>query len=485
MSRDTCSNYAPFRLSGLCVAVLCACARTAGPGAVNQQPVAPTVDSATQGGTAAPGEQAGASQVTRSQQPPMPCWQSSVIAGFNVHGLWGRDGHEIWAVGERLAGSNEGRIYSWNGRDWNLTYSTPNGRLFSIWGSGSDDIWIGGDWGTLVHWDGTRFIEFKSGQSSPISSIWGSSGRDIWANGPPHTLLRYHGKAWELVPFSQPIPENPQAQIQISALFGFGSNDVWAAGYFGHVLHFDGTKWQAEDAGTREHLRTLWGTGPQDLWVGGAFGTVLHRDSSGWTPTPFPAAYFVERLWGKSEHEIWATTDRDLFRWDGRSWSSVAKLGAATMWEMGGSQRWAARRDRFWQLLRDCSQTSGAASKTQPLETAPAENEDRQPDTIGEFPPSESEARALVAELIAIAKARDPARFRAMQSWKQRARTSLEIQVESAFNNLPNIESQLRQTQFATTRYGGQTNIRFDVRGKPVLIWQVTREGGRLRLNEN
>ncbi len=156
--------------------------------------------------------------------------------------VWGDGTGVVWTV------STQGNIFHWDpdGGVWEQSYAagTP---LYAVWGSGPNDLWVGGDDG-FFHGTGatpaTMTWTAVSAGGAPIRSIWGRSASDIWATG-------YTGST---------------------------------STFTGYVLHYtgtgadpdSGTGWTPAPVATAFPARytKVWGTvGHDDVWVGGQTGT--------------------------------------------------------------------------------------------------------------------------------------------------------------------------------------------------------------------
>jgi hypothetical protein len=230
-------------------------------------------------------------------------------------------------------------------------------------------------------------------------------------------------------------------------------------------------------------LRALFGGGRNDAFGAGSYGTLIRRAPRGWTAVAFPEALDVYRLAGAGPGDIWASTDRGVFRYDGRGWFRVGGSGdrpssVTSVWRFGSGDIWATRGTSILRLHSDCSAAGPSATS---VVLTPVAVERRSPNTLNEVPATESEARAFVSELLEIAKANDFARFRARLSWKQRARTLGEMQLSAWRNVLLRAEQSLPRARFETRT----SMIGFHAGADAVLVIKVTREDGELRLDEN
>lgn len=105
---------------------------------------------------------------------------------------------------------------------------------------------------------------------------------------------------------------------------GFSDSNVIAVGNNGDALRFDGSSWIEIPSVTNRILQDVTTTGDLAIAVG-RNGTVLTlgRDSSSWTDIGGMTNRHMSGVWAASPSEIWVGGDRELWFWDGSSWSEV------------------------------------------------------------------------------------------------------------------------------------------------------------------
>ena len=67
---------------------------------------------------------------------------------------------------------------------------TP-GRLLSVWGRATNDVWAVGEGGAIVHWDGRVWTLSDSGTLDTLDTVWGDSAGDTWVAGASGTILHH------------------------------------------------------------------------------------------------------------------------------------------------------------------------------------------------------------------------------------------------------------------------------------------------------
>jgi len=187
---------------------------------------------------------------------------------------------------------------------------SPN--LEAVWGSGPNDVWAVGWFGTIMHWDGAQWSQVESGTQWPLFAVWGT-----------------------------------------------GPNDVWAVGRYGTVLHWDGTSWSAEQSNTTFELDGVWGNGQGDVWVTVRDDhAIMHKDAAGvWSRLPYGSFVSLLGISGPGQDSIWVWGDNGVYPWhEGSSvleditpdlpwWSSTlpwdrGQAPITSVWVAGPSDLW-------------------------------------------------------------------------------------------------------------------------------------------------
>jgi hypothetical protein len=128
----------------------------------------------------------------------------------------------IWAVGEivRIGPEGERLRYNavrWDGREWVLeqVYDSIPGqtqrsvhRLYAVYGDRPDNIWF--STGALfIHWDGTQFSTDHSlwrSMDGSVFNCWGSGPDNIYMGGTNGELVHYDGRRWRRIENDIPWP---------------------------------------------------------------------------------------------------------------------------------------------------------------------------------------------------------------------------------------------------------------------------------------
>jgi len=175
-------------------------------------------------------------------------------------------------------------------------YSFPSVTLWTLWGSGPDDVFVVGDKGSIFHFDGTAWTRQQSNTTAPLLWVDGTSSQDVLVVG--YEMVHYDGNAWTPVT----MPENHW----FYDLWGHGYSQYMLVGYQGLAWIYTGAQWIELDTGTQQDLLGVWGSSWEDVFAVGSAGTVLHYDGDGWTPMESGTVEDLHGVWGRGASDIFA-----------------------------------------------------------------------------------------------------------------------------------------------------------------------------------
>lgn len=264
-----------------------------------------------------------------------------------------------------IAGSNcyngADTILRFNGTEWISTATPYDEALHAIHGTGIDDLYAVGDFGTVFKFDGVDswelfpfpgpfifiidpVLDIRVADSGVIYLV---TDRDLWryidgvwrdtplpgvvllAKGPQRRLwvsesgvvyisvidfvgvvtleqvmLRFDGE-WTIYENSW----ETALGSYVGGLWGSGPEDVYAVGQDGIIRRFDGESWTTISTPTFEGLNGIWGTGPDDIFVVGDNATMLHYDGEGWLPMRLDGLPRLRTISGSSRRAMFALGD--------------------------------------------------------------------------------------------------------------------------------------------------------------------------------
>jgi hypothetical protein len=65
-------------------------------------------------------------------------------------------------------------------------------QFFAVAGRAANDVWIAGQYGTLLHWNGSKWSEGSSPTSLDLNALWVGPAGDTWLAGANGAILRRH-----------------------------------------------------------------------------------------------------------------------------------------------------------------------------------------------------------------------------------------------------------------------------------------------------
>jgi hypothetical protein len=265
-----------------------------------------------------------------------------------------------------------------------VPWSKPEvaGVLLSVWGSGPDDVYAGGEGQTLLHGAGSTWELLPLPGGFNASDIRGSAWDsvfvlDAWGGPLPGWILRYDGAQWSEVARSSDIKTiwvcgiddafgiwswvNPMEPAYYGTAVvnfdGAGWTSVWSDGFMSSdagQLHYDdmtgtadgyvfsvgvihvgepsavvsnGVGWWTE-AVPETDLHGVWALDAENVWAVGDGGAILRRGDAAWElqDVPIDGAQ-LHGVWGAAPDDVYAVGEGDggalIIHCDGAAWSVV------------------------------------------------------------------------------------------------------------------------------------------------------------------
>lgn len=264
-------------------------------------------------------------------------WQEYIIGdnlGFSSNALydvWGTDENHVWAVGGvRINGTQYGVLY-WNGTEW-IPDSTAGG--YAIYGFNNSDIWTVG--GAVYHYDGVKWNRIdgysSNGQgfpldsvlfySMPYTSIWGTSSNNLYLGNQWGKIIHWDGKKGSVVFSTDKL---------IWDLWGTDENNIYAATgelyqFTGELFHFNGSNWSSIRTGGVGNISTntfgpfssVWGTKNNELYLQAKY--IESRTGNKWNYEEL-CPLFMKKITGTNSNNIFACGSRGVIKhFNGINW---------------------------------------------------------------------------------------------------------------------------------------------------------------------
>jgi ssDNA-specific exonuclease RecJ len=124
-----------------------------------------------------------------------------------LHRIWGTSPNDVWVIGP--GGDLDKTIYHYNGEEWSNDGVSRAISPFSIWGFGSNEVWLGGLEGRIWHFNGLEWresfiLENTNINFSGFMDIYGKSRDDVYAvgfidstDGRKGMIAHYNGFEWK------------------------------------------------------------------------------------------------------------------------------------------------------------------------------------------------------------------------------------------------------------------------------------------------
>ena len=254
-----------------------------------------------------------------------------------ISDIWGTDENNVWIVGH--SDSSPYQIWHWNGQEWQNIKPTLFGARASfraITGFAADDIWIVGSAiyqfdpnpeqphrRYILHYDGSEWQHFNAILAPGAGSVWGTSSDNLFVGCDSGIVLHKQGQVWE----KKKLPKNVQTSV-----FGCGQKHLYATGTqnrYDYLFSCINNEWEIIDSVDHRELvenwhfgRKLWGTPDIGFFSAGESGIFKYIDSS-WEKLvdgrPFGPPF--RAIYGSTRNNLFAAAlFNDVFHYNGNSW---------------------------------------------------------------------------------------------------------------------------------------------------------------------
>lgn len=211
------------------------------------------------------------------------------ITGLPIDSLLGFDSKNVFAVNKTL--------YAYDGKTWTAVDTSPEVvSARTIWGSGPDELFVGGDNGVLLHYYQGKWLSVDAGAvNRKIRWLFGTSATEIFAVGENGFVSFFDGAKWT------PQDLGGYSGASFESVWAASSSEVYVVGKFfaEGMLVFNGSSWAAV-GNFAGGLNTVFGLGSKDVYVGGPSG-LFHYDGAKFDPVTLPLAGEVSHVWAPQQ----------------------------------------------------------------------------------------------------------------------------------------------------------------------------------------
>jgi hypothetical protein len=295
----------------------------------------------------------GLARVTGSTLPCDPsgwCWVHPLPTGNTLRAVLERAPNDVWAGGEY------GTLLHWDGVAW-THYRLSGGQVRGLAAEPSGAIWAVGEAGLAARFDGTAFTITSTGTTVDLAAVATGSSGEVYAVGTGGTLLSWDGARWGAVTGLQlPIPDSAQTRPETRDLLSVwisAMGDVWVGGA-GVLWRGQAGTWSTI-AGATKTYQAIAGAPPSEVWVSTSAGSVQRWNGTTFTSVLSGSSQLTRGLWVGGASDVWVSLYNGVQHWDGTQWTSIslpyavyALSGAATddVWgvgDRGNIGRWNGR----------------------------------------------------------------------------------------------------------------------------------------------
>jgi hypothetical protein len=193
----------------------------------------------------------------------------------------GTSSADVWVVGEA------GRIAHWDGSSFTEHASGTTATLYGVWPASPSDVWAVG--GTpaqssapndiLLHYDGTGWTASALPQTlgRAFFKVWGTGSDNLYVVGEYGTIWHRRGTAWVREADSPPL-----ATGNLTTVTGCSATEVYAVGGQ-DVLVSDGTSWTRANVSLENLVSGVACGAPGHVLVVGSAGVKQRLSGGRWT----------------------------------------------------------------------------------------------------------------------------------------------------------------------------------------------------------
>jgi hypothetical protein len=189
---------------------------------------------------------------------------------------------DVWVVGEN------GRIAHWDGSAFTEHTSGTTATLYGVWPASATDVWAVGGTPTkgtsapndvLLHYDGTGWTPSPLPQTlgRTFFKVWGTGSDNLYVVGEYGTIWHRRGTSWALEANSPPL-----ATGNLTTVNGCRATEVYAVGGQ-DVLVSDGTTWTRANVSLENVVNGVACASPGNVAIVGGGGLKQRLVGGTWT----------------------------------------------------------------------------------------------------------------------------------------------------------------------------------------------------------
>ena len=237
-----------------------------------------------------------------------------------LHGVAGATGETtLFVVGDR------GSVFRRRSGSWEEMQTPDQTALRCVWARSTDDVYAGGEDGTVLHYDGDTWRRLQLSETEDVEAIWGNDST---------VYLGIARRVVTLDPSFSGVTQVGTAGSRINAIDGITDGAIYAGTNNGGVVSFGNQPWTTTVQGTqifavaagssgflsvgargviargspanwrllsqsvlRDNIYAIWSRTSGALFTAGDGGKVLRYDAEGWRELPRVTGHQLRGLW--------------------------------------------------------------------------------------------------------------------------------------------------------------------------------------------
>jgi len=238
-------------------------------------------------------------------------------AGTEVNTIWGEQSGLLWF------GTDQGVTRFSSSAGWEPMDEASSTYIQTIWSGRPADLWFGTDGAGVLHNRSNRWEAFTTEDGLPsnrVLSIWGRGSNEVWV-GTDQGAARYTGRSWEMETAAGGLVGQ-----DVRAIWGDGRSTYWFGTEAG-LSRLEGETWTSfttADGLPDDSVLALWGDGEGTLWIG-TEGGLARFDGEAWTTYTTAdglVSHRINVLYGDNTGTLWAGTQEGASAFDGQTWTT-------------------------------------------------------------------------------------------------------------------------------------------------------------------
>ncbi len=235
--------------------------------------------------------------------------------GADLYSVWGSSSVDVFVGGYDTTNSKPVMLHIKSDGTWTAAPAMPAGCLgvWAIWGDSSTDIYATSILGKIYYSSGAQ--TFTETQNTSIYDsfygVWGSGiFNDVWVVGgntsttPTARVRRHSNGGWA------DEASGITGQVTFRGVWGSGDQDVYAVTDDGRILHTTGNgTWgspQQFTNGSTKPLYGVWGADASHIYAIGDTGTILFSTGNGqWNAQSSGTAVDLRGVWGSGSADVY------------------------------------------------------------------------------------------------------------------------------------------------------------------------------------